>query len=123
MVDEEGRQRDVSSWARKFLAVSQRAWDSAACRDFAALAAALEERALLIRDFKSLEYLAADPTVRKEIAGVLQAVRKIDDEIRKALNHEMEQDSRAIRDTANRARALSAYDRVAQSSGRFDNSK
>lgn len=122
MAEEKGRQGDISSWAREFLAVSQRAWDAAACRDFSALAAALEERAHLIRDFNGFERLA-DPAVKGEIVGVLQAARKIDDEIRRALNHEMEQDSRAIRETANKARALSAYDRSASLSGRFDTLK
>ena len=114
---------DISSWAREFLAVSQRAWDSAASRDFTALAAALDERAQLIKGFKAFDPTVMDPARKREVVGVLEAARKIDGEIRKALGHEMEQDSRAIRETANKARALSAYDRSLGKSRRFDNTK
>jgi len=114
---------DISSWVRELLSVSQRAWDFAASRDFAGLAGAIDERDRLIKRFKAFDMRVMSPNVRKEVAGVLDAARKIDVEIKKALEHEMEQDSRAIRDTANKARALTAYDRVLSRPRRFDRTK
>jgi hypothetical protein len=114
---------DISSWVRELLSVSQRAWDLAASRDFVGLAGAIGERDRLIKGFKAFDTRAMSPNVRKEVAGVLEAARKIDVEIKKALEHEMEQDSRAIRDTANKARALTAYDRVLSRPRRFDRTK
>ncbi len=115
---------DLSSWVRELLAVSQRAWDCAASRDFTRLALAIEERDRLVKAFKTLGDLSSmPPDKRQQVAEILTAARKIDGEIRKALMHEMEQDNRAIRDTANKARALNAYDRTLPKQRRFDRQK
>lgn len=114
---------DISSWVRELLAVSQRAWDFAASRDFVGLAGAFGERDRLIKGFKAFDMKAMNPATRKEVTGVLEAARKIDAEIKKVLGREIEQDGRAIRDTANKARALCAYDKSLTKSRRFDRSK
>lgn len=115
---------DISERLRELLAVSQRAWDSAASRDFATLAESIEERDRILKGFKaSGDVMSLPPGKRKQVVDVLLAVRKIDGEIRKALEHEMEQDDRAIRDTANKAKALSAYDRILNKPRRFDRLK
>lgn len=115
---------DITAWLKDLFAVSQRAWDCAASRDFASLAASIEERDQILKGFKvfgDVTELPADK--RKQVVDVLLAVRKIDGEIRKALTHEMEQDDRAIRDTATKAKALSAYDRTLNKPRRFDRTK
>jgi hypothetical protein len=115
---------DISSWVREFLAVSQRAWDCAAIRDFTRLAEAVDERNRLIRAFPQFGDLKDLPLeTQRQVADVLASAKKIDSEIQKALMHEMEQDNRAIRDTANRAKALSAYDRMLPKHRRFDRQK
>lgn len=115
---------DLSTWVREFLAVSQRAWDCAAIRDFARLAESIEERNRLIRAFPKFGDLSGMPAeTQRQVRDILDSARKIDDEIQKALMHEMEQDSRAIRDTAKKAKALSAYDRVMPRERRFDRHK
>lgn len=114
---------DISSWVRELLAQSRTAWEAAASRDFGALAAAIGERDRLIKAFKSFDTKSMAPEARRELREVLEAARKMDSEIRKALMHEMEEDSRAIRDTAQRARALMAYDRTLTKVPRFDNQK
>lgn len=115
---------DLSSWVRELLAVSQRAWDCAAIRDFTRLALAIEERNHLIKAFPKFGDLSSMPTgTQQQVKDIMAAARKIDGEIQKALMHEMEQDDRAIRDTANKARALSAYDRTLPKQRRFDRQK
>ncbi|MGE5579871.1 MAG: hypothetical protein ACM3WU_07500 [Bacillota bacterium] len=115
---------DLSSWVQEFLAVSQRAWDCAAIRDFTRLAEAIDERNRLIKAFPQFGDLSdLPPETQRQIGDILASARKIDGEIQKALMHEMEQDSRAIRDTANRAKALSAYDRALPKHRRFDRQK
>ncbi len=124
MVNEEEWSGDLSSWVREFLAVSQRAWDCAAIRDFTRLAQAIDERNRLIRAFPKFGDLAALPVeAQRQVQDILDSARKIDGEIQKALMHEMEQDNRAIRETANKARALSAYDRLLPKQRRFDRQK
>lgn len=115
---------DISSWARELLAASQRAWDSAASRDFSTLAEAIEDRDRLIKSFRACGDPSSLPSaMRKQVVDVLLAVRKIDGEMQKALAHEMEQDNRAIRDTANKAKALSAYDSILPKHRKFDRQK
>lgn len=124
MANEEEWSGDLSSWVREFLAVSQRAWDCAAIRDFTRLAQAIDERNRLIRVFPKFGDLTALPLdAQKQVQGILASARKIDKEIQKTLMHEMEQDNRAIRETANKARALSAYDRLLPKHRRFDRQK
>ena len=115
---------DLSSWVRELLAVSQRAWDCAAVRDFTRLALAIEERDRLIKAFNAFGDLSSlPPEAQQQVKGIMAAARKIDGEIQKALMHEMEQDDRAIRDTANKARALNAYDRTLPKRRQFDRQK
>jgi len=115
---------DLSSWAQELLAVSQRAWDCAAIRDFTRLAEAIEERNRLIKAFPQFGDLTElPPETQRQVAAILTSARKIDGEIQKVLMHEMEQDNRAIRETANRAKALSAYDRAMPKYRRFDRQK
>lgn len=124
MVAEPDWAGDISSWLRELLEVSQRAWDSAASRDFTGLAVSIEERDRILKGFKAIgDATLLAPHMKKQIVDVLLTVRKIDGEIRKALRDEMEQDNRAIRDTANKAKALSAYDRTLNKPRRFDRLK
>ena len=115
---------DLSSWVHELLEVSQRAWDCAAIRDFTRLASAIEERNNLIKAFPKFGDLSSMPTgTQQQIQDILMSARKMDSEVQKALMHEMEQDNRAIRETANKARALSAYDRTLPKQRRFDRQK
>lgn len=124
MVNSEEWTGDLSSWVQELLAVSQRAWDCAAIRDFTRLAQSIEERNRLIKVFPKFGDLKAMPLdVQQQVREILSSARKIDGEIQKVLMHEMEQDSRAIRDTANKAKALSAYDRNLPKYRRFDRQK
>ena len=124
MVSAEEWSGDLSSWVQELLSVSQRAWDCAAIRDFTRLTQAIEERNRLIKVFPQFGDLKAMPLdVQMKVGEILKSARKIDGEIQNALMHEMEQDSRAIRDTANKAKALSAYDRALPKRRRFDRQK
>jgi hypothetical protein len=115
---------NLSEWVRELLDVSQRAWDCAAIRDFTRLAEAIEDRNQLIKAFPKFGDLKDMPIdTQMQVKDILTSARKIDAEIQKALMHEMEQDNRAIRDTANKARALSAYDRSLPKQRRFDRQK
>ena len=115
---------DLSSWLRELLAISQRAWDSAASRDFTTLAILIEERDQVLKGLKAYgDVSSLPPGKSKEMVDVLLIAKKIDVEIRKALEHEMDQDGRAIRDTANKAKALTAYDRSLSKHRRFDRQK
>lgn len=124
MVNSEEWSGDLEAWVQELLAVSQRAWDCAAIRDFTRLAQSIEERNRLIKAFPKFGDLKdMPPAVQRQVGEILGSARKIDGEIQKVLMHEMEQDSRAIRDTANKARALSAYDRTLPKQRRFDRQK
>ena len=124
MLDREGWTGDVSDWVQELLAVSQRAWDCAAIRDFTRLAQSIEERNRLIKAFPSLGDLKSMPVeAQRKVSEILTSAKKIDGEIQNVLMHEMEQDQRAIRDTAHKAKALTAYDRTLPKHRRFDRSK
>ncbi len=121
MSSDDDRSLNLTSWIRELLMISKRAWDQAAARDFAGLALSIDERERHIKEFSKFGDLSSMPQkTQEQIGEVMEKAKKFDREIQKVLMHEMEQDGRAIRDTANKAKALSAYDRTVLKHRRFD---
>lgn len=110
--------------ARDLAAVTEKAWDYAAARDFVRLAEAIERRGHLIKTLRSMGDLSSLPTrLRAEVAQVLERTQEIDCDIKRVLENEMASDNQAITDAATKAKALSAYERMVPHARRFDKHK